>query len=37
MGLDEDRIAGALRISWSHESPEVDWHVVAARLAALRA
>lgn len=36
MGLDQDRIAGALRISWSHMSPPVDWAAVAARLVALR-
>ena len=33
MGLDPDRIAGALRISWSHMTPDVDWDAVAARLA----
>lgn len=33
MGLDEERCMGALRISWSHESVDVDWQAVADRLA----
>lgn len=32
MGLDDDTVHGALRISWSHEPVEVDWHGVACRL-----
>lgn len=35
MGLEPDRIGGALRISWSHLSPEVDWSQFADRLLAL--
>lgn len=33
MGYDDDHIAGALRISWDHNSPPVDWSVVVSRLA----
>lgn len=36
MGLPEDEILSALRISWCHLTPEVDWGEVAARLVALR-
>jgi cysteine desulfurase len=36
MGFDSDRIAGALRISWSHDSMAVDWHAIAGRLSALQ-
>lgn len=25
LGLDEEIIAGAIRMSWSHMTPEVDW------------
>jgi cysteine desulfurase len=35
MGLDSDRIAGALRLSWSHETPMVEWSAVVARLKSL--
>lgn len=35
MGLDTDRIGCALRISWSHLTPEVDWAAVADRLLSL--
>ncbi len=28
MGLSEDHIKGALRISWSHLTPEVPWERV---------
>lgn len=37
MRLDDERTAGALRISWSHITPEPDWHAFVERLAALRA
>jgi cysteine desulfurase len=37
MGLPEDRIRGALRLSWCHLTPAVDWGEVCQRLAALRA
>jgi len=32
MGLDEERIKSALRISWCHMTPDVDWDEVAKRL-----
>jgi cysteine desulfurase len=31
-GLPSERIAGALRLSWSHLTPPVDWHEIADRL-----
>lgn len=36
MGLDRDRIDGALRFSWCHMSEEPDWNEVAARVRSLR-
>jgi len=36
MGLDEDRIAGALRFSWWQHSAEVDWSGVRRTLLPLR-
>ncbi len=36
MGLPEDDISGAIRVSWSHMTPDVDWPLLAARLDALR-
>lgn len=35
MGLERERVDGALRISWSHMTPDVDWGAVVDRLAAL--
>lgn len=35
MGLPEDHVRGALRISWSHTSPPVDWDEAVARVKAL--
>lgn len=35
MGLSQERIAGALRFSWSHATPDVPWHEVVSRLASL--
>lgn len=32
MGLPESRISGALRLSWSHMTPAVDWSPVVERL-----
>jgi len=32
MGLDRDRIESALRLSWCHLTPEVDWPQVCERL-----
>ncbi|WP_066070497.1 cysteine desulfurase DndA [Frankia sp. EI5c] len=31
-GLPDERVAGALRLSWSHLTPSVDWVAVAERL-----
>lgn len=36
MGLKEAEIAGALRLSWCHLTPNVDWQEVARQLALLR-
>lgn len=36
MNLDEARIAGAVRISWCHLTPEPAWPAVVERLTALR-
>lgn len=32
MGLDEERIEGALRFSWSHLTGEIDWAAIADRI-----
>jgi cysteine desulfurase len=32
MGLPEDRVRGALRISWCHLTPSPDWRAVVSRL-----
>lgn len=31
-GLPEDQVAGALRLSWSHLTPSLDWNEVSERL-----
>ena len=36
MGLDEQRIGSALRISWCHLTPDPDWSAFVERLTALR-
>jgi cysteine desulfurase len=36
MGLPEDRVRGALRISWCHLTPTPNWPAVVARLAQVR-
>jgi cysteine desulfurase len=36
MGLSEEHLKGALRLSWCHLTPEVDWGKVAACIRALR-
>ncbi len=36
MGLPEDRVRGALRISWCHLTPAPDWTAVVDRLAQVR-
>ena len=35
MGLDEDRCAGAVRVSWSHNPSQPDWEAVRSRIAPL--
>lgn len=35
-GLPESQIAGALRLSWSHMTADVDWDEIASRLTALQ-
>lgn len=35
MGLPDDRIAGALRLSWCHTTPPVDWNLISDRLSSL--
>ena len=36
MGLENDRIRGALRLSWCHMSPAVGWSLVAQKINSLR-
>jgi cysteine desulfurase len=36
MGLTDAQIAGAIRLSWSHLTPDPDWHTITSRLASLR-
>ncbi len=36
MRLPEEAVAGAVRLSWCHLTPDVDWKLVAARIATLR-
>lgn len=36
MGLPDDEIMGALRISWCHMTPEVEWDRIAHRLGMMR-
>ena len=36
MGLPEEAIAGAVRLSWCHMTPAVDWKAIARRIASLR-
>lgn len=35
-GLPESQVAGALRLSWSHLTDEIDWELIATRLGRLR-
>ncbi|MDD9973133.1 MAG: cysteine desulfurase DndA [Candidatus Poribacteria bacterium] len=35
MGLPDEAIAGAIRVSWSHLTPDVDWLLLVSRIAAL--
>ena len=36
MDLSEDAVSGAVRLSWCHLTPDVDWHVLAKRIDTLR-
>jgi cysteine desulfurase len=36
MGLDEDRVRSAIRLSWCHLTPDVPWTDVVARIDSLR-
>ena len=36
MGLPEEAVSGAVRLSWCHLTPDVDWHAMAARIDDLR-
>ena len=36
MDLPEDEIAGAVRLSWCHLTPDVDWQGIADRIRSLR-
>lgn len=36
MGLDEDQVAGTVRLSWSHDTGSVPWDELARRLSDLR-
>lgn len=36
MGLPGPQVSGAIRLSWSHLTPEVDWAEVVARISSLR-
>lgn len=36
MGLPPAAVSGAIRVSWSHLTPDVDWELLAARIAGLR-
>ncbi len=36
MGLSRDAISGALRVSWSHLTPDFNWSNIAARIQQLR-
>lgn len=36
MGLPTDAVSGAVRLSWCHLTPDVEWPAIAARIASLR-
>lgn len=36
MGLPPEEVAGAVRMSWCHLTPDVDWKAVAGRISSLR-
>ena len=35
MGLPEEAVSGAVRLSWCHMTPDVDWQAVAGRIRSL--
>ena len=35
MGLPDQSVSGAVRLSWCHMTPDVDWHAVAERIGSL--
>ena len=36
MGLSDDEVSGAVRLSWSHMTPRVNWELFSSRIDALR-
>lgn len=36
MDLPEDAVSGAVRLSWCHMTPDVDWRMIVSRIQALR-
>ena len=36
MGLSQDEVSGAVRISWSHLTPQMDWYQLISRLICLK-
>ena len=36
MGLSREAVSGAVRMSWCHMTPEIDWDAVATRISSLR-
>jgi cysteine desulfurase len=36
MGLSDDAVAGAVRISWCHMTSDVDWNAIAQRIESMR-
>ena len=36
MGLSDDEVSGAVRLSWSHMTPRVNWELFSGRIEALR-
>lgn len=36
MGLSDKAVAGAVRISWCHMTPDIDWNVIAQRIESMR-
>ncbi len=36
MGLSDKAVAGAVRVSWCHMTPDIDWNVIAQRIESMR-